>query len=155
MYVVIDIWSLKEGQDKNAFMEKMVTNPSIDKVLLLCNSDYERRANNRNDGVGTEGTIVSAEVYGKTKQTKFIPVFLEKGKDGKPTLPVFLKHVFGIDFSNDDDLEKNYDLLLRTIYDKPLQKRPPIGDMPARLNDKPSYLATAGMVDAIPSCDTK
>ena len=33
--VIFDKWDLKEGHDANAFMEKMVTDPEIEKVILL------------------------------------------------------------------------------------------------------------------------
>lgn len=33
--VVIDKWELKEGQDKYAFMEKMVTDNTVQKVLII------------------------------------------------------------------------------------------------------------------------
>ena len=36
--VKLDIWELKDGQDKYAFMEQCVTNPEIDKVLIICDS---------------------------------------------------------------------------------------------------------------------
>jgi hypothetical protein len=36
IHVIIDIWDLKEGQDKFAFMEQMVTSPEINKVLIIC-----------------------------------------------------------------------------------------------------------------------
>ncbi|WP_025681665.1 SEFIR domain-containing protein [Paenibacillus massiliensis] len=34
--VKLDKWDLKEGQDKYAFMERMVTSPEVDKVLIIC-----------------------------------------------------------------------------------------------------------------------
>lgn len=34
--VKLDVWELKEGHDKFVFMEQCVTNPDIDKVLILC-----------------------------------------------------------------------------------------------------------------------
>ena len=33
--VKLDIWDLKDGQDKYAFMEQCVTDPDIDKVLII------------------------------------------------------------------------------------------------------------------------
>jgi len=34
--VILDKWDLKEGQDAHAFMEKMVTDPEIKKVAMIC-----------------------------------------------------------------------------------------------------------------------
>ncbi|ELN0492192.1 toll/interleukin-1 receptor domain-containing protein, partial [Escherichia coli] len=38
--IIIDIYDLKEGNDKNAFMEKMVVDESITNVLVMCDSAY-------------------------------------------------------------------------------------------------------------------
>ena len=78
--VTLDVWSLKDGQDKYVFMEKMVTDPDINKVLIICNRDYAEKADCRKGGVGTESTIMSDEIYSKADQTKFHPVVFEKAK---------------------------------------------------------------------------
>lgn len=54
--VTLDVWSLKDGQDKYVFMEKMVTDSDINKVLIICNKDYAEKADSRKGGVGTEST---------------------------------------------------------------------------------------------------
>lgn len=45
--VTLDVWSLKDGQDKYVFMEKMVTDSDINKVLIICNRDYAEKADCR------------------------------------------------------------------------------------------------------------
>ena len=75
--VVLDVWDLKTGQDKYVFMEQSVTDPSIDYVLILCDKKYAEKANSRQGGVGDETAIISAKVYGKVSQEKFIPVIME------------------------------------------------------------------------------
>ncbi len=40
--VEIDKWSLKEGNDTYAFMEKSVMDPSITNVLILLDLQYEK-----------------------------------------------------------------------------------------------------------------
>ena len=62
--VKLDVWDLKEGQDKYAYMEQCVTNPEIDKVLIFSDRLYTEKANKRSGGVGNETTIISDEVYG-------------------------------------------------------------------------------------------
>ncbi len=42
--VVIDIYDLKEGNDKNAFMEKMIVDKSITNVLVMCDSVYAKKS---------------------------------------------------------------------------------------------------------------
>ena len=38
--VILDKWDLKEGHDAVAFMEKMVTDPEIKKVAIICDEKY-------------------------------------------------------------------------------------------------------------------
>ncbi|PZU09473.1 MAG: hypothetical protein DI622_16490, partial [Chryseobacterium sp.] len=46
IHVVLDDWDLKEGQDKYHFMEQMVNDKTVSKVLLICNKEYAEKANN-------------------------------------------------------------------------------------------------------------
>lgn len=142
--VILDVWSLKDGQDKYVFMEKMVTDSDINKVLIICNKDYVEKADSRKGGVGTESTIMSDEIYSKAEQTKFLPVVFEKGNDGMIYKPHFLKSRIHIDMSSDDCYEMGYEQLLRDIFDKPLIKKPALGTMPAFLEtEEPILLSTA------------
>lgn len=155
VYVVIDLWDLKDGQDKNAYMEKMVTDPSVDKVLMVCNRNYVEKADSRKGGVGAESTIISAELYESTEQNKFIPVIFETDEQGKAYVPVFAKARLYIDLTG-DKYEEGFDQLLRDIFDKPKFDRPPLGEMPAYLKaDAPAYLKTAGKVEAIQNAIAK
>lgn len=149
VHVVLDVWDLKDGQDKNKYMEQMVNDPTVSKVLLICNSDYVAKANERKGGVGIESTIVSEEIYSHADQTKFIPIVFER-LEGKDCVPTFAKSRIYIDLSVEENFETNYDQLLRDIYDKPRFQRPPIGRMPSYLQqDEPVYLPTANKVKAI------
>jgi len=56
--VILDKWTLREGADKYAFMKKMVTDPSVGKVILICDQLYAEKADGRKGGVGTETQIV-------------------------------------------------------------------------------------------------
>src|SRR5690348_5868116 len=66
--IVLDQYDLKEGNDKNAVMERMVTDPSVTHVLLVCDRVYSEKADARKAGVGTESQIISQEVYNKVDQ---------------------------------------------------------------------------------------
>lgn len=100
--VKLDVWDLKEGQDKYAYMEQCVTNPEIDKVLIFSDRLYTEKANKRSGGVGNETTIISDEVYGHVNQQKFIPIVMERDELGKEYLPSFLKSRLYLDFSGDN-----------------------------------------------------
>ena len=135
--VILDKWDLKEGHDANAFMEKMVTDPDIKKVALICDHNYAEKADGRSGGVGTETQIISAEVYAKEDQNKFVAVLCERDDQGRPYLPTYYKSRIYIDLSNEDLYAKNFEQLLRWVYDKPLYIKPDIGERPAFLSELP------------------
>lgn len=128
--VVLDKWDLKEGQDKYAFMERCVNDPEITKVLIICDKAYAQKANDRTGGVGDETVIISSEIYGNMKQEKFIPVIAEKDEDGKPYVPTYIKTRIYIDLSDPDTYEKEYEKLLRNVYEKPQFTKPKLGKRP-------------------------
>ena len=134
--VVLDKWKLNEGQDKYAFMEQCVTDESINKVLMICDKTYAEKANERKGGVGDETMIISTEVYGKAKQEKFIPIIFERDENGNEYSPAYLKSRIYIDLTESEQYEKNYENLLRNLYNKPEYSEPPLGKMPEWLNEE-------------------
>lgn len=129
--VILDKWDLREGHDSIAFMEKMVTDPSITKVVLVCDQAYARKADGRAGGVGTETQIISAEVYAKQSQDKFVAVIAEKDDAGKPFLPAYYKSRIYVDLSESDRYAENFEKLLRWVFDKPLYLKPELGKPPS------------------------
>lgn len=134
--VVLDKWHLKEGQDAHAFMEKMVTDHDIKKVVIICDKVYAQKADRRSGGVGTETQIISPEIYSKSEQSKFVAVLSEKDENGNPYLPTYYKSRIYIDLSNDELYASNFEQLLRWIYDKPLYIKPPLGKPPSFLSEE-------------------
>jgi len=130
---ILDKWRLKPGQDKFVFMESMVTDPAVAKVLVLSDKRYAQKADARSGGVGTESQIISAELYSKTTQTKFIPVVCEFEESGEPCLPVFMKGRIHVDMSGEDKFGEGLEQLLRLVYDQPTHKEPALGASPAFL----------------------
>ncbi len=128
--VILDIYDLKEGHDKYAFMEKMVTDESVTHVLVVCDQRYTEKADAREAGVGTESQIISREVYEKVQQSKFIPIACQFDESGTPYLPIFLKSRIWIDFSTPEAVNGNWERLIRLIYDKPLHEKPKLGKPP-------------------------
>lgn len=128
--VVLDVWDLKEGDDKYAFMEKMVTDESVTHVLVFSDSEYAAKADARKAGVGTESQIISREVYSKVQQSKFIPVVCEHDEAGEPFLPTFLKSRIWIDFSSPEAANDNWEQLVRVLYGKPAHEKPTLGNAP-------------------------
>ena len=128
--VVLDIYDLKEGHDKYAFMERMVTDSSVTHVLVICDKKYAEKADTRKAGVGTESQIISSEVYKKVEQSKFIPIVCEFGSDGEPLLPTFLKTRMWINFSSSEAENENWEQLVRLLYGKPQHVKPKKGKAP-------------------------
>ena len=133
--VVLDQWDLSEGQDKNAFMEKMVTDKSVSHVLIFSDQEYAQKADNRKAGVGTESQIISQEIYDKVDQKKFIPIVCERDENGEPYLPVFLKSRIWIDFSSPESANENWERLLRVLHGKPIYEKPTLGKAPSYITD--------------------
>ena len=150
VHVILDDWDLREGQDKYKFMEQMVNDPDVKRVLLICNKEYAEKANKKTGGVGIESLIVSDEIYSQADQTKFIPIVFEYDENGNPYVPTFVKTRIFIDLSNDEVFDDSYEQLIRNIFDKPSSKRPPLGTPPPYIqSDDPIYLPTANKVNTI------
>jgi hypothetical protein len=131
--VILDKWELREGQDKYAFMERMVTDEAVSKVLAICDKGYTEKANKKKGGVGTESQIISKEVYEKVDQNKFIAIVTEYDENGRECVPVFFGGRIFIDMSSEEKSFENYERLLRAIYNKPLDVKPALGTPPAHL----------------------
>jgi SEFIR domain-containing protein len=129
--VILDIYDLKEGDDKYAFMESMVTDPEVTHVLVICDRVYAEKANARKAGVGTESQIISGEVYKKVKQSKFIPIVCEFSDDEEPILPAFMKSRMWINFSSSEAENENWEQLVRLLYGKPQHVKPRKGKAPS------------------------
>lgn len=142
--VILDKWDLREGHDAYVFMEKMVTDPEIKKVIIVCDKKYAEKANDRSGGVGTETQIISKEVYEKTDQNKFVAIVVEKDENGKACLPIYYKSRIYIDFSDQDLYATNFEQLLRWIYDKPLYIKPELGKKPSFLSDSDGATLSTG-----------
>ena len=124
---IIDDYDMSPGDDKYVFMERIVSDESIDKVLILCDEGYKRKADSRTGGVGDETMIITPELYGKSNQSKFIPVVLVKDKNGEPFLPVYLKSRLYVDMTTTSGMTE----LLKVIYGINKFMKPPLGKPPA------------------------
>jgi hypothetical protein len=140
--VVLDKWDLREGQDAVAFMERMVADATVSKVVMILDRMYADKADKRTGGVGTETQIISPEVYNSVEQTKFVGVACELNADGKPFTPAYYKSRIYIDLSSEDIYASNFEQLLRWIFDKPLHVKPTLGKAPEFLSDQAVILGT-------------
>lgn len=128
--VVLDKWDLKIGNDSIYFMESMVTDKSIDKVIIISDRVYAEKADGRLGGVGTETQIISKRVYDEVDQERFIAVIAEKDETGNAYIPTFYHSRLYVDFSQPETYSDKFEELLRCIYGQPQHVKPPLGKKP-------------------------
>lgn len=136
--VILDLYDLKEGNDKFVFMERMVTDETVSHVLVICDSGYASKADARKAGVGTESQIISKEVYDKVDQSKFIPIACEFDHDGNPFLPRFFQSRIWINFTSDEAVNENWEQLIRLLFGKPQHQKPRLGKPPPYITSEDS-----------------
>jgi formylglycine-generating enzyme required for sulfatase activity len=119
----LDQWDLKAGADLVAFMEAGIRR--AERVLLVCTSNYVRKAEQRKGGAGYEGMIVTSHVARSTDTVKFIPLVRDNASD--PLLPDFLGPRFWLDFRDDHLYDERLEDLLRELHDQPRFRKPPLG----------------------------
>lgn len=143
--VILDKWDLREGNDVHRFMERMVhQDDSVDKVLIICDKVYKEKSDNRSGGVGVESQIITPQIYSDVQQEKFIPIVAERDRNGNHFIPNYIASRLYVDLSSYDNFEQGYEILIRSIYNRPMYKKPTIGKPPSFLleEDSPKYLTT-------------
>ena len=137
--VVIDLYDLQPGHDAHRYMERMVTDPSVQKVLLLCNPTYKEKADGREGGVGTESQILTKELYEQgadpERPAKFVAVVMERDAEGQAPTPAYYGGRIYFDLSDEQAFEEQYDELLHFVFDRPVNERPERGRPPAHILD--------------------
>lgn len=128
--VQLDKWDLREGHDSNAFMESMVTDSTVTKVVLIFDRIYAEKSDARAGGAGTEAQIITPQLYAKKAQDKFVAVIRERDPDGNPYTPVYYKGRIYIDLTDDSKYAQEFERLVRWAYDKPQFVKPELGKMP-------------------------
>jgi hypothetical protein len=144
--VIFDKWDLRTGHDAFAFMEQMVTDPSVTKVLLICDKKYADKSNARAGGAGTEAQIITPEIYAKKAQDKYAAVVRERDSNGHPYLPVYYQGRIFIDLSEDSIYAQEFEKLVRWAWDKPVNVKPPVGRPPSFVTIDPTTIKMATSV---------
>ena len=145
--VVFDKWDVRDGDDPFPFMERIVADPALKKVVLICDREYVRKADNREGGVGAEAQILTPQLYRtaqhaagepeqqKAETRKFVALLREKPGPNERATPVFYGGRIHIDATDDDAYTDTLDRLARWIYDKPVHERPMRGKPPSFVTD--------------------
>lgn len=137
VHPIIDAWDLRPGDDSIRFMERMVNDPDVTKVLILSDKKYAERANDREGGVGTETTIISPEMYSKVETRKFALGVCQRDDQGQPYLPTYYKGRIYFDFSDESKYVDEFEKMLRWVHDKHAEERPTTyGPTPSFLLEK-------------------
>lgn len=132
--VILDKWDLRPGGDAHLFMERMVNDRAVSKVIMVCDKLYKDKADARRGGAGTEAQILSPELYSSRENSKFCAVAREVDDAGKPFLPTFYASRIYIDMSDDSLRSERLEEVIRWIFDKPLLVRPQLGPRPFYLD---------------------
>ena len=151
--VILDKWNLKEGDDADVFMEQMIADPTIQKVLIICDKMYSEKSDKRKGGAGTEAQIISREVYEQQPdENKFVVAAFEINEETcKPYLPVYYGSRKYIDFTDPNKYARKFEELVRWVYNKPLYVKPKLGRVPDYIlaDDKKTLGTTAAYRRAI------
>lgn len=134
--VIIDKWNLKPGHDAIAFMESMVADTSVSKVLMICDRKYAEKSDARSGGAGTEAQIITPALYEKREQDKFAAVVRELNDDGSPCLPTYYKGRIYFDLNDDSKYAEEFEGLVRWAWDKPAFVKPDLGKKPAFVSEE-------------------
>ena len=138
--VILDKWNLQPGYDAHAFMESMVTDSSVTKVLMICDQLYTSKSNTRSGGAGIEAQIITPELYSYTEQDKFVAVVKERDADGNASIPTYYKGRIFIDLSEPATYSEEYEKLVRWAWDQPLYVKPQLGEKPRFLTEDNSSI---------------
>lgn len=141
--VILDQTHLQPGDDTFHFMEQIANRADLKKVVVICDAAYKRKVDNREGGSGTEGSIMSPEVYRQFGEgpNKYVAVAFETDEQGGGFVPTMFATRLYIDMSTDTLMDQNYEQLLRFLWDRP--------EPPVPLGAPPAYLFDADPTDAI------
>lgn len=121
--VLLDQWKLKLGKPLPYFMEQSID--KADRVICVMTPNYRRKTDNLVGGVGSEYSIISADIIKNINTEKYIPLFRE-GSD----VPAFLSGRNFVDMRDDNLFDDKLDELVRDIWNEPKYKKPIIGTKP-------------------------
>jgi hypothetical protein len=132
--VSLDRWQVHPGDQLPAFMEQAIR--ESDFVVIICTPTYKEKSEGRQGGVGYEGHIMTAELFIKNNQRKFIPVLRAASYDS--ALPVWLAGKSTLDLRG-DGFGKEFEELVTTLRGE-RESPPPLGPAPkARTSDQQRF----------------
>ena len=124
--VVIDRYDLHIGNDIDHFMDALA-NKRFRAILVMCTSEYKRKADGNIGGVGRE-TQQYKHYLSDPDQEHVIPVIIEEGEISGMIPSVFPKNPLCIDLSASTDFEQSFQQLVSILQGvRPV--RPPFSEL--------------------------
>ena len=141
--VILDQTHLQPGDDTYVFMEQIANRADLKKVVVICDAGYKSKVDKREGGSGTEGSIMSPEVYRQFGEgpNKYVAVAFEVDERGAGFVPTMFASRLYIDMSTDALMDENYERLLRFLWDRP--------EPPVPIGKPPSFLFDADPTDVL------
>lgn len=126
----VDIFHLRPGND----LPQWMTNELImaDKVLLICDKFYAKKADSRNGGVGWETMIIQGDMMAHAHTNKYICILREESID--QGIPLYAKTKFSLQWAKTEILEEDFRELLFYLFD--IDMEPELGEIPKDILDK-------------------
>lgn len=126
--------SLEPGMEATAYMERM---RRAQTVLLVCTPTYKIKSDERQGGVGYEGSILSNSRLGGELKDRIIPVL----RDGEwaTAMPAFMGSILGVDLRNGPNYDVEFLKLVNRLRGVPLAT--PLGVRQLALPPQPSLIA--------------
>lgn len=126
----VDMYHLKPGHD----LPQWMTNELImaDKVLLICDKFYAKKADSRNGGVGWETMIIQGDMMIHTQSNKYICIIREENFDDG--IPLYAKTKFSLQWTSSEILEDDFRELLYYLFDIDIE--PELGEIPKDILDR-------------------
>lgn len=133
--VILDQWHLGPGQSVTKFMEDCIIKAEF--ILVICTPNYARRSNARKGGVGYEQQIISGHIAQGLRTKIFIPILrhgrLQHGRNN--AIPTHLSGIYAVDLRKDEQINTEFDNLLRAIFAEPRHRPPILGKAPRFTTD--------------------
>lgn len=110
--VGLDQWETVPGDQLPQYMERSIRENQF--VLVVCTPRYKEKSDARTGGVGYEGDVMTAEVFAKANQRKFIPIW--RSGAWPDAAPSWLVGKYHVDLRRDPYSEIHYADLLTTLH---------------------------------------
>lgn len=140
----LDCWEVRVGGNLRHYMEHGLTDADL--VLCICSDQYITKAYSGQGGAGYEANILSEKI--NPENSSIIPII--RGCTQEKKVPYFLTNIRYIDFEDDDSYKEKYKELLRRIYDKDIEEKPPLGSNPfesSKLSEEITIALEVGKIE--------